>query len=162
MKSIDRIDEQPTAVDQPSLRLRNVFHNRRSGKDRRIGITYMDPEFDRRKGERRKNSKWTIFYGSSITSFKPACTSSTLALDSVPIFSLKLFLSTSNYHSCPSLLPAPSNSSFILLIGMIISKYLKQFRNTRQVKKAGFCSFLSRPGWLISARLFASAEKSNS
>ena len=57
MKSIDRIDEQPTAVDQPSLRLRNVYRNRRSGKDRRIGITYMDPEFDRRKGERRKNSK---------------------------------------------------------------------------------------------------------
>ena len=56
MKSIDRIDQQPTAVDQPSLRLRNVFHNRRSGKDRRVGITYMDPELDRRKGERRKNS----------------------------------------------------------------------------------------------------------
>ena len=56
MKSIDRIDEQPTVVDQPSLRLRNVFQNRRSGKDRRIGITYMDSKFDRRKGERRKNS----------------------------------------------------------------------------------------------------------
>ncbi len=56
MKSIDRIDEQPTAVDQPSLRLRNVYQNRRSGKDRRIGITCMDPEFDRRKEERRKNS----------------------------------------------------------------------------------------------------------
>jgi hypothetical protein len=56
MKSIDRIDQQPTAVDQPSLRLRNVFQNRRSGKDRRVGITHMDPKFDRRKGERRKNS----------------------------------------------------------------------------------------------------------
>ena len=56
MKQIDRIDEQPTAVDQPSLRLRNVFHNRRSGKDRRRGITCMDPQLDRRKGERRKNS----------------------------------------------------------------------------------------------------------
>ena len=56
MKSIDRIDQQPTAVDQPSLRLRNFFHNRRSGKDRRVGITHMDPKFDRRKGERRKNS----------------------------------------------------------------------------------------------------------
>jgi hypothetical protein len=29
MKSIDRIDEQPTAVDQPLLRLRNVFQDRR-------------------------------------------------------------------------------------------------------------------------------------
>jgi hypothetical protein len=56
MKPIDRIDEQPTAVDQPLLRLRNVYQNRRSGKDRRIGITCMDPEFDRRKRERRKNS----------------------------------------------------------------------------------------------------------
>jgi hypothetical protein len=28
MKSIDRIDEQPTAVDQPLLRLRNVFQDR--------------------------------------------------------------------------------------------------------------------------------------
>jgi hypothetical protein len=56
MKSIDRIDEQPTVVDQPSLRLRNVFQNRRSGKDRRIGFTCMDPKIDRRKGERRKNS----------------------------------------------------------------------------------------------------------
>jgi hypothetical protein len=56
MKSIDRIDEQPTVVDQPSLRLRNVFRNRRSGKDRRQGITCMNPELDRRKGERRKNS----------------------------------------------------------------------------------------------------------
>jgi hypothetical protein len=55
MKSFDRIDEQPTAVDQPSLRLRNVFQDRRSGKDRRKGITYMDPAMDRRKGERRKN-----------------------------------------------------------------------------------------------------------
>jgi hypothetical protein len=56
MKSIDRIDEQPTIVDQPSLRLRNVYQNRRSGKDRRVGVTCMDPELDRRKGERRKNS----------------------------------------------------------------------------------------------------------
>ena len=56
MKSIDRIDEQPTVVDQPSLRLRNVFQNRRSGKDRRIAITCMDPAVDRRKEERRKNS----------------------------------------------------------------------------------------------------------
>ena len=56
MKSIDRIDQQPTAVDQPLLRLRNVYQDRRSRKDRRRGITNMDPELDRRKGERRKNS----------------------------------------------------------------------------------------------------------
>ena len=61
MKSIDRIDEQPTVVDQPSLRLRNVFQNRRSGKDRRIAITCMDPAVDRRKEERRKNSIGTKF-----------------------------------------------------------------------------------------------------
>lgn len=57
MKSIDRIDEQPTAIDQPLLRLRNVFQDRRSGKDRRMGVTHMDPALDRRKGERRKNSR---------------------------------------------------------------------------------------------------------
>jgi hypothetical protein len=57
MKSIDRVDEQPTAVDQPLLRLRNVFQDRRSGKDRRMGVTHMDPALDRRKGERRKNSR---------------------------------------------------------------------------------------------------------
>ena len=57
MKSIDRIDQQPTAIDQPLLRLRNVYQDRRSGKDRRMGITYMDPAKDRRKGERRKNSR---------------------------------------------------------------------------------------------------------
>ena len=56
MKSIDRIDQQPTAVDQPLLRLRNVFQDRRSGKDRRMGITHMDPALDRRKGERRLNN----------------------------------------------------------------------------------------------------------
>jgi hypothetical protein len=57
MKSIDRIDQQPTAVDQPLLKLRNVFQDRRSGKDRRMGVTHMDPALDRRKGERRKNSR---------------------------------------------------------------------------------------------------------
>lgn len=56
MKSIDRIDQQPTAVDQPLLRLRNVFQDRRSGKDRRMGITHMDPALDRRKGERRQKN----------------------------------------------------------------------------------------------------------
>ena len=57
MKTIDRIDQQPTASDQPSLRLRSVFQDRRSGKDRRMGVTFMDPALDRRKGERRKNSR---------------------------------------------------------------------------------------------------------
>jgi len=57
MKSIDRIDEQPTAVDQPLLRLRNVYQDRRSGKDRRRGVTHMDPALDRRKGERRLNDR---------------------------------------------------------------------------------------------------------
>jgi hypothetical protein len=57
MKSIDRIDQQPTAVDQPSLRLRNVYQDRRSGKDRRMGVTHMDPALDRRKGERRQSSR---------------------------------------------------------------------------------------------------------
>jgi thymidine kinase len=57
MKSIDRIDQQPTAVDQPLLRLRNVYQDRRSGKDRRMGVTHMDPALDRRKGERRNNAR---------------------------------------------------------------------------------------------------------
>ena len=57
MKPIDRIDQQPTAIDQPLLRLRNVYQDRRSGKDRRMGITHMDSALDRRKGERRKNSR---------------------------------------------------------------------------------------------------------
>ncbi len=39
------------------MRLRNVFQDRRSGKDRRMGVTHMDPALDRRKGERRKNSR---------------------------------------------------------------------------------------------------------
>ena len=58
MKSIDRIDQQPTAVDQPLLRLRNVYQDRRSGKDRRMGVTYMDPALDRRKSQRRKMIAW--------------------------------------------------------------------------------------------------------
>ena len=55
MKSIERIDQQPTAIDQPLLRLRHVYQDRRSGKDRRIGFTCMDPAMNRRKGERRKD-----------------------------------------------------------------------------------------------------------
>lgn len=57
MKSIDRIDQQPTVIDQPLLRLRNVYQDRRSGKDRRMGVTHMDPVLDRRKGERRNNHR---------------------------------------------------------------------------------------------------------
>ncbi len=57
MKSFDRIDQHPTAVDQPLLRLRNVYQDRRSGKDRRMGVTYMEPALDRRKAERRKNDR---------------------------------------------------------------------------------------------------------
>ena len=57
MKKIDRIDQHPTDVDQPSLRLRHVFQDRRSGKDRRMGVTHMDPALARRKSERRENSR---------------------------------------------------------------------------------------------------------
>jgi hypothetical protein len=57
MNRIDRIDQQPTAVDQPLLRLRNVFQDRRSGKDRRVGYTCMDPSMDRRIGQRRQNTR---------------------------------------------------------------------------------------------------------
>jgi hypothetical protein len=57
MKSIERVDQQPTAVDQPLLRIRNVFQDRRSGKDRRVGYTCMDPAMDRRICQRRKNTR---------------------------------------------------------------------------------------------------------
>ena len=57
MKTIDRIDQQPTAVDQPLLRLRHVYQDRHSGKGRRMGFTCMDPAMDRRKGERRRNTR---------------------------------------------------------------------------------------------------------
>ncbi len=57
MKPIDRIDQQPTAIDQPLLRLRHVYQDRRSGNDRRKGSTCMDPAMDRRKGERRRNTR---------------------------------------------------------------------------------------------------------
>ena len=70
MKSIDRIDEQPTAVDQPLLRLRNVYQDRRSGKDRRMGVTHMDPALDRRKGERRKNSRRVSAYRFRVQRFR--------------------------------------------------------------------------------------------
>ena len=51
---ISRIDEQPTSISESSLRFRNLFKDRRSGQDRRRGLTMMDPGLDRRKGERRK------------------------------------------------------------------------------------------------------------
>jgi len=47
-KMIDRIDTQPTSVDH-----KNYF-DERSGKDRRKIHTMLDPELDRRKGERRR------------------------------------------------------------------------------------------------------------
>jgi hypothetical protein len=50
---LDKIDEQPTP-DEEHLRRIGVYHDRRSGKDRRRGYTVIDPSKDRRKGERRK------------------------------------------------------------------------------------------------------------
>ena len=50
---IDKIDEQPTP-DEELLRHMGVYHDRRSGKDRRGGFTVIDPSKDRRKAERRK------------------------------------------------------------------------------------------------------------
>ena len=44
---INRIDEQPTAID-------HKFYDRRSGKDRRKVHTMVDPIKERRKGDRRK------------------------------------------------------------------------------------------------------------
>ena len=50
---IERINEQPTP-DESTLRLKGVYHDRRSGKDRRIGYTVIDPVSDRMKRDRRK------------------------------------------------------------------------------------------------------------
>lgn len=44
---IDRIDEHPTPLEQ------RIFEKRK-GKDRRKMHTMLDPDKDRRKGERRK------------------------------------------------------------------------------------------------------------
>lgn len=44
---VDRIDEQPTPKD-------HKYYDRRSGKDRRKVHTMVDPNKDRRKGDRRK------------------------------------------------------------------------------------------------------------
>jgi hypothetical protein len=46
-KMIGRIDEQPTPLD-------HKIHDKRIGKDRRKIHTMLDPDKDRRKGDRRK------------------------------------------------------------------------------------------------------------
>jgi hypothetical protein len=51
---VDRIGDQPTP-DEQFLRIKGVYHDRRSGEDRRTGSTVIDPSRDRRKKERRKN-----------------------------------------------------------------------------------------------------------
>ena len=58
MKSIDRIDQQPTVIDQPLLRLRNVYQDRRSGKDRRMEAIRIYFRQERRKSERRGMIAW--------------------------------------------------------------------------------------------------------
>lgn len=47
---IDRIEMHPTTEEYNNINLR-------SGKDRRKGYSMVDPDLDRRKGERRKNHK---------------------------------------------------------------------------------------------------------
>jgi hypothetical protein len=44
---IDRIDSHPTSITEK-------FIERRNGEDRRKIFTMLDPDIDRRKGERRK------------------------------------------------------------------------------------------------------------
>lgn len=44
---VDRIDEHPTARDYD-------FFDERSGKDRRMHHTMLDPEMDKRKKDRRR------------------------------------------------------------------------------------------------------------
>ena len=52
---IDKIDEQPTSKNQR-------IYDKRSGKDRRKVHTMVDPDKERRKGDRRKKrpEKWTV------------------------------------------------------------------------------------------------------
>lgn len=45
---IDRLEMHPTVEGYNNINLR-------SGKDRRKGYTMVDPDLDRRKGERRKS-----------------------------------------------------------------------------------------------------------
>ena len=47
---IDRIETHPTVDGYNHINLR-------SGKDRRKGYSMVDPDLDRRKGERRKGGK---------------------------------------------------------------------------------------------------------
>jgi len=47
---IDRIEAHPTVEGYNHINLR-------SGKDRRQGYSMVDPDLDRRKGQRRKNDK---------------------------------------------------------------------------------------------------------
>ena len=54
IKMISRIDEQPTPLEKPLLKFGHLYKDRRSGKDRRRGLTMIDPALDRRKRERRK------------------------------------------------------------------------------------------------------------
>ena len=72
MKSIERIDQQPTAIDQPLLRLRHVYQDRRRGNDRRVGFTCMDPAMDRRKGERRKDIRCSKDRRIAVTFINPS------------------------------------------------------------------------------------------
>ena len=58
---IDRIDEQPTP-DEGLLRRKGIYHDRRSGKDRRKGSTVIDSAKDRRKGERRNKYENQMIY----------------------------------------------------------------------------------------------------
>ncbi len=47
---IDRNDSQPTAVNEKEI-------DQRDGEDRRKIFTMLDPDIDRRKGDRRKRSR---------------------------------------------------------------------------------------------------------
>lgn len=49
-KMIDRIDTHPTTVN-------DKYIEKRSGDERRKIFTMLDPDIDRRKGERRKRSR---------------------------------------------------------------------------------------------------------
>ena len=51
---IDRINEQPTAETDRNYIFLNELSNRRSGTDRRKTHTMLNPDIDKRKGERRK------------------------------------------------------------------------------------------------------------
>ena len=50
---IDRIDEQPTAETDRNYIFLNELTNRRNGTDRRKTHTMLNPDIDKRKGERR-------------------------------------------------------------------------------------------------------------